>query len=66
MSEYSVDPYFSEKQIEKFGELMTQYIQHGVEQDEDATAKMLKKEFLRRIALHYGAQVYFNDEPRGG
>lgn len=52
--------------VEKFSAIVSEYVHYGVEQCENVTPRQLKRQFLRRLARHYGAEIIFDDEPRAG
>lgn len=46
---------------DEFGSTLRKYIAYGVDQCENVTKKQLTRQFLKRIAGHYGAKIIFND-----
>lgn len=49
---------------DKIAVTVNEYVLYGIEQCDNVTKKQLQRQFLRNIAKHYGANLYFYDEPQ--
>ncbi len=57
---------FWDSYTDEFRILLDKYIIYGISQCENVTRKQLTRQFMKKLAKHYGAEIIFNDEPRAG